>query len=120
MQVMVDYRDARITCDGDGIRIGWYYFPAGSKLIRWADVRQVEEHDMGTGIGHGRWRIWGSGDLRHWFNLDGNRPKKRLAYIFHLGGWTRPVLTPDDPAAFKQALSARGHTPVPASPRYSD
>ncbi len=103
------YSDKRIVCDAQGLTIRHYHFPVGSsKRITWSQLRRVSKLDMGTGVNGGRWRIWGSGDLRHWFNLDPQRPKKRWAYILDLGAFVRPVITPDDPAAFERELADRG------------
>ena len=102
------YEDTRITCDADGVTVRFYYFPVGDKRIPYASIKAARELDMGTGIGGGRWRIWGSGDLRHWFHLDETRPKKRRALVLDLGGWVRPVLTPDDVDAFEKALKSNG------------
>jgi hypothetical protein len=106
---MADYEDSRITLDAGGLSLRMYYFPFGSKHIQFDRIAKVHEHDMGTGIGGGRWRIWGSGDLVHWMPLDAKRPKKKWMYIFRLKGSAfRPCVTPDDPEAFKAALTSRG------------
>jgi hypothetical protein len=56
----------------------------------------------------GRWRTWDSGDLIHWFNLDPGRRHKQRAFIIDLGRRAKPVITPDDPDAFRAALVAAG------------
>ncbi len=110
------YSDKRISCDALGVTVRRYHFPIGSsKRIAWSQLRKIWKLDMGTGINGGRWRIWGSGDFRHWFNLDPQRPKKRWAYVLDLGAFVRPVITPDDPDAFERALAAQGK-PVEPSP----
>jgi hypothetical protein len=102
------YQDERITCDDEGIVIDTYYFPFGSKRVTYAQIREALEYDMGSGIWNGRWRIWGSGDFRHWFNYDPHRPDKRIALILDLGGWVRPVITPSDPNVVCGILEDRG------------
>jgi hypothetical protein len=57
----------------------------------------------------GNWRIWGSGDFKHWANLDPGRPKKSVGFFVDVGRRVIPFLTPDDPDAFEQAV--RGHIP---------
>ena len=90
------YEDEHVVCDDDAITIHDYYFPMGDKRIPYRDIRKVDEHAMGALTG--KWRIWGSGDLRHWFHLDWRRPAKDKALVLSSAGWVRPVITPDDPA----------------------
>jgi hypothetical protein len=118
---MAHYEDPRIKTDDQQIALRMYYFPVGTKRIRWERVAEVREHDMGAGITGGRWRIWGSGDLVHWMPLDIRRPKKRRMFIFHLRESPfRPCITPDDPEAFKAVLVERGIRLVPLEPPYED
>jgi hypothetical protein len=67
----------------------------------WAVRRQegaVRPDPVSHGRGHEcRFRIWGSSDLRHWYNLDATRPHKKTAIVLDLGGWILPVITPDEP-----------------------
>jgi hypothetical protein len=104
------YEDPRIVCDSDGITVHWYYFPLGDKRLLYSDIRAVKEHEMG--VFTGKWRIWG-GDVRHWFHLDGHRPDKEIAFILDVGGFVRPVLTPDDPGKFRSVLEERGISVAP-------
>lgn len=103
-----EYSDERITCDADGITISKYYFPIGDKRILYEDILSVQRHDMGTGVMGGRWRIWGSGDFKHWFHLDTDRPNKRYAFVLELGVWARPVITPRDPDRFVEVVEQHG------------
>ena len=101
------YDDGALALDGESLVVRGYYFPfGGAKVIRLADVRQVTEHPMGRWTG--QWRIWGSGDLRHWWNLDVGRPHKTRAFEIDAGSRTRPAVTPEDPEAFGRALEAAG------------
>jgi hypothetical protein len=100
---VASYADARITADDEGIRVRSYYFPAGNKRIAWAAVKGVQRRAI-TAM-RGRYRIWGSGDFRHYYNLDPTRPQKDTAFVFDLGRHIRPVLTPDDPDAFAAVVA---------------
>lgn len=91
------YEDRHIVCDDDAITIRRYYFPMGSRRIPYAQIRSVEEIEMGPLSG--KWRIWGSGDFRHWFHLDTDRPSKSRAIVIDKSEWVRAVITPDDPDA---------------------
>jgi hypothetical protein len=82
------------------------YFPTGTRRIAPAAIAGVEEYPMTKATG--RWRTWGSGDLVHWFNLDPGRRHKQQAFVVDLGRRAKPVVTPDDPDAFRAALTAAG------------
>jgi hypothetical protein len=101
---MTGYDDGRIACDDQGLLIRHYYF-AGAKRIRYADIRGVKQSPLGQA---GKWRIHGSGDLRHWFSFDPRRPRKDTALVITLGNWVKPVITPDDPARVVAELAGHG------------
>jgi hypothetical protein len=90
------YTDGRISCDDTGVAIGWYYL-WGTKRIPYSAIHGVNKRPL-RGV-RGRWRLWGSGDFVHWYNLDGNRPNKSVELELDTGGRVRPVITPDDPDA---------------------
>ncbi|MBX3250053.1 MAG: hypothetical protein KF901_22940 [Myxococcales bacterium] len=118
---MARYHDPRIDADERGLSLRWYYFPFGTKRIRWDRVAEMQRHDMGDGIGGGRWRIWGSGDLLHWMPLDVRRPSKRWMFIIRQkDSRSRVCITPDDPDAFEAAVNAAGIEVRPMSDPYVD
>jgi hypothetical protein len=102
--VHVLYDDGRIACDDTGVIIGWYYLWGGKK-ISYSAIRAVHEQPLGRV--RGRWRLWGSGDFKHWYNLDGNRSKKTVALVLDVGGHVRPVITPDDPETVARIIAER-------------
>src|SRR5579872_7256684 len=87
------YDDGRIACDGDGLLIRWYYL-WGGKRIPYTAIHSFRTYALGPI--RGKWRLWGSGDLVHWYNLDGNRPNKSRGIEIHTTTRTRPCITPDD------------------------
>ncbi|MBV8161300.1 MAG: hypothetical protein JO265_10290 [Acidimicrobiia bacterium] len=91
-----NYDDGRIACDDTGLHIRWYYL-WGHKTIPYRAVRSVNTWPL-TRV-RGKWRLWGSGDLTHWYNLDPTRPSKETALELDTGGRIRPTITPDDPDA---------------------
>ena len=99
------YEDRWITCEPDRLIIRSYYFPAGSKVIAYRDVRSVTPFSL-TALG-GKWRIWGASDPRYWFHLDPHRPKKETALVLDVGKWVKPVLTPDDPQRVAAIIEQR-------------
>ncbi len=103
----MSYDDGRVALTDDELLIRTYYFPFGARHIRYADISQVKRVTM-TGMG-GRYRIWGSGDLRHWYNYDPGRPGKHTALYIELAGkGTVPVITPGQPEAVAAELAAHG------------
>lgn len=95
------YDDGRIRCDETALVIRWYYL-WGAKRIPYDSIRSVRDRPL-TGW-KGRWRIWGSGNLRHWYNLDTGRPKKSVALVLDTGHHVRPTITPDDAPAVRRIL----------------
>jgi hypothetical protein len=104
---MATYQDPKIECTDSEIIIRGYYFPWGGKRIPYSSVRSLDRFDM-TALG-GKGRIWGSGDLRHWANLDAGRPKKSVGFYIDVGARIIPFVTPDDPDAFEAAVREHAH-----------
>jgi hypothetical protein len=106
------YRDRWIECDEGGISVRGYYFPWGTKHIPYASIRSLERFTM-TAL-RGKGRIWGSGDFRHWANLDPGRPKKEAGFFVDVAARVTPFLTPDDPDLFEQVVRrGAGLPPTP-------
>lgn len=99
------YDDGKIVCDETGLRITGYYFPWGTKRIPFTSIRSFTRRPLT--LAAGKWRIWGSGDFVHWWNLDTGRPRKDAAFVLNTGRRIRPSITPDDPDAVERILT--GH-----------
>jgi hypothetical protein len=99
------YEDKYITCDDDAITVRQYYFPLGTKRIRYDEIRWFDQRRIGMMTG--RYRIWGAGDPRYWFHLDATRPKKSKAIVIDKGDWVKAVITPDDPDAVLHILEEK-------------
>lgn len=97
------YDDGRVSCDLTGVSISGYY-PWGSKRIPYASIRAVTRLPLTGASKVRRWRIWGSGDFVHWWNLDPGRPHKDVALVLDVGHPVRPTITPDDPEAVERIL----------------
>jgi hypothetical protein len=106
------YQDSILRIDDGTLTIKRYFFPIGTKRIDLAQIVGVKEYRMNKLTGKGR--IWGSGDFRHWLPLDLRRRNKQQAFVIDVGRRSKPVLTPDDPDAFRAALARAG---VPLSRR---
>lgn len=101
------YEDSAVICDETGVTIKRYYFPWGAKYVPYNKIDAVSELPF-SGINRlRRWRIWGSGDLLHWWSLDVNRSKKQSAIVLKLRGHWRPSFTPDTTHAVLEIISAR-------------
>ena len=101
----LDYDDGRISCTVSGLVVRMYY-PWGSKKIAYKSIQAVRLRTMGTWSG--QLRIWGSGDFRHWLNLDVTRTKKTQALEIDLGKKVVPVITPDDTDRVVEVLRSHG------------
>lgn len=101
------YDDGGVALTEDGLVIRRYYFPFGDKRIPYGEIERVQRLPM-SGL-TGGWRIWGSGDFTHWFNLDSGRPRKTVKFVVETsGGRIRPVITPNDPDTVQTEFTAHG------------
>jgi hypothetical protein len=98
------YRDQYITCTETGIDVRWYYL-WGAKHIPYSHVHSAEIITLS--LARGKYRIWGTVNPRYWASLDPGRPGKEKGVVLDLGRAVRPLLTPDDVAAFTQVLLDR-------------
>jgi hypothetical protein len=96
------YDDGRIALDDDGLVIRRYYL-WGHKRIPYTAIRSVTRFPLNNM--RGRCRIWGSGDFKHWYNLDQSRSKKTDGFEIHTTSRTVPVITPDHPDEVARILS---------------
>ena len=103
----MEYDDGLIACTDDGLVIRRYGTFLRPKRIPYAEIRSVRQVELG-GFSYGKWRIWGSTDLRHWFNFDRHRPSKKVGLVLDVGKHTFPVITPDDPQLVVAVLRRHG------------
>jgi hypothetical protein len=92
----MEYDDGLIACSDDRLVIRRYGVCLRPKTVPYTHIRGVKEVEL-RGFSFGNWRIWGTTDLRRWFNLDWHRPKKHVGLVLDLGKQAKPVITPDDP-----------------------
>jgi hypothetical protein len=95
------YDDGQIACDDTSLIVRRYY-PWGAKTIPYSTIRSV---DHLSPLGVRKWRLWGSGDFVHWWNLDRDRPNQDVALVIDTGHHLHPTITPDDPLAVEQILT---------------
>jgi hypothetical protein len=99
----VTYDAGGVACDDKGIVLKRYY-PWGAKRIPYPPIKGVQHLPLTGTSKVRRWRIWGSGDFVHWWNLDTRRPGKTVALVIDVGRRIRPTITPDDPERVEQIL----------------
>jgi hypothetical protein len=105
-----EYNDPGIEATADGLRIKRYYLPFGDKRIPWDAIHSVGRVKVTRW--RGRLRIWGTANPRYWANLDPGRPRKKQGFTLDLGRFVQPFITPNDPAAFEEALHAHIEAPI--------
>lgn len=99
------YDDGVVACTPDGLLIRRYY-PWGSKLVHYHDINSVDVLPLTGPDALRRWRIWGSNDFVHWWNLDLRRTHKDTALMIDVDGKrVRPTITPDDPMTVRAILT---------------
>jgi hypothetical protein len=103
----MEYDDGLIACSDAGLLIRRYGAFLRPKKVAYADIRGVTQVGL-SGLSFGRWRIWGSTDLRHWFNFDWHRPKKHVGLVLDLGKRMEPVITPRRSATGRGLLRQHG------------
>ena len=83
MDDKVVYEDKLVKVFPDSIQLKNYYLLSiGSRTIPFGQIRTitVEKPTLFTG----KWRLQGSGDLRTWFPLDAERPKRDKVFLVTL------------------------------------
>ncbi len=97
------YSDKLVEITSDSILFHDYFFPAGNKRIKLADIKCVKV------INGGCWRLWGTGDFRTWAPADFDRPKRDKIFLVLLKNkWRRIMFTVEDSAAVIKILKEKG------------
>jgi hypothetical protein len=103
----MDYSDGLVEISNEAIRLKGYYFPLGSKRVSFSEIAEVLVEK--PTVLNGKWRIWGSGNLRTWFPLDLRRPWRDTIFIIRLASkWKRIGFTVEDSGRVRQILWERG------------
>jgi hypothetical protein len=76
------YEDKLLEITEAGLRLKLYYFPWGSRTVRFSEIDHVVVHK--TTVATGAWRLWGSGDLHSWFACDMGRPQRPMIFLIKL------------------------------------
>jgi hypothetical protein len=103
----MDYDDGSVAFSDDGLIIRRYDLLLRRKTVPYTEIRRARQVEL-RGFRFGNWRLWGSSDLRHWFNFDRRRPRKHVGLVLDLGQGMTPIITPDDPQRVIEVLRAHG------------
>jgi hypothetical protein len=103
--------DPTIDCDDDGLTINDYRKPGDVKRIEYRSIQGYEIFEMGFWTGRHRVVGISFGRPRNCFPWDRDRKEKSTAISLDVGGWIRPTLVPDDPAAVAEILNGKTSAP---------
>lgn len=107
MSGKVLYSDALIEVSEESILFRNYYYPFGSKPFPVSNIERILYYTPRWWSG--KWRIYGSGDLRTWCPLDWKRPSREIMFIvFPTRGWWRVGFTAEDSGKAAGALRDAG------------
>jgi len=102
------YKDSLVTVNRNHLILHHYYFPTNtSKKIAFSKIDYIEcvEPTLLTG----KWRFWGTGDLKTWFPADFSRNKKDTIFIIHRKNKRMLIgFTVDDSEKVKDILKENG------------
>jgi len=82
MDEQCPYSDSLVEVSQSGIHIRNYYFPFGTKFVKFSDILSVEKKP--PTLSNGKWRLWGTGDFRTWFSKDWRRPQRSCIFLLSL------------------------------------
>lgn len=101
------YSDSLVQVSQTGIQFRSYYFPFGTKFVRFSDILSVTKKP--STLSNGKWRLWGTGDFRTWFPMDWRRPQRDFIFLLHLATQkTRIGFTVEDSERFTEVVRSKG------------
>ncbi len=91
----VVYSDHLVEIRFNEIIFKQYYFPAGAKHVPFSEIKSIVVKE--PSFSSGKWRIFGTGDLKTWYPRDLERPERDKIFILTLAkGWWRIGFTVED------------------------
>jgi hypothetical protein len=102
------YKDSLIEVTDEEVVFHCYYFPfGGDRRVALSQIESIQARQ--PSIINGSWRLWGTGDFRTWFPLDGRRPGRDRIFLACLRGSSRRVgFTVEDSQKVTGILRERG------------
>ncbi len=81
MSTDVVYSDKLVEITQDSILFRDYYFPVGSRCVRFTDLQSVTGE--APTLRSGKYRIHGTGDFQTWFPRDWKRPTRTEIFFLN-------------------------------------
>src|ERR1017187_9278515 len=102
------YKDGLVEVTDQEVVFHRYYFPfGGDKHVPFSQIESVQVTQ--PSVFGGSWRIWGSGNFRTWFPLDGGRPGRDRIFVASLRNSSRRIgFTVEDSKKVTSVLKERG------------
>lgn len=101
------YADKLVEITDGEILFRYYYFPFGSKRVKFAQIGHVSVKE--PTLLSGKWRIWGTGDFRTWFPCDVSRPSRDKIFVMSFRDKRRRIgFTVEDSNRVQEILRNKG------------
>jgi hypothetical protein len=101
------YSDSLVEVSQTGIQFRYYYYPIGTKFVRFSDILRLEKRP--PTLSNGKWRLWGTGDFRTWFPKDWRRPQRSCIFLLRLATQkTRIGFSVENPEKFMEVIKSKG------------
>ena len=84
-----------VKCYYDYLSINLYYFPYGSKKIRYSDIRSCELRSMDE-MSIFDYKLWGMALTPVWWHCDWKRLGRKYYILLDINQWIQVGLTMDD------------------------
>jgi hypothetical protein len=100
------YSDSLVEISADTMLFRRYYFPVGARRINLSEIERVIVQN--PTFSTGKYCLQGNGELRAWFAMDLQRPKRtKIFIIIQHGKWRRIGFTVEDEATVEQLFRER-------------
>lgn len=107
MNSEIIYSDKLVKITNNYILFKNYYFPFGPKKVKFSEIKYIAEKK--PTLLNGKWRIYGTGDLRTWFPCDWKRPcRDRIFILSFINKKRRIGFTVEDSETVLKILSEKG------------
>jgi hypothetical protein len=95
------YSDSLVEISADTMLFRRYYFPVGARRINLSEIERVIVQN--PTFSTGKYCLQGNGELRAWFAMDLQRPKRtKIFIIIQCRKWRRIGFTVEDEATVEQ------------------
>lgn len=88
-------KNSYVTCYSDYICIHWYYFPFGSKKVKYCEIQSCELRSVND-LGAFSSKLWGMSLTPVWWHCDMNRLGRENYILLNTNQWPSIGLTMDD------------------------